>query len=88
MDKLGECVNEMIQDAIEEDNLDDCKTYLDQFGGYMDDLREYIDQISPDASPEVQDQLFTDIDGVLLIMEGLASKLRPVFATFVEPSAS
>ena len=76
MDKLSECVEEMIEEAIETENLDDCKTYLDQFGGYMDDLREYIDQISPDLSPEFQDQLFSDIDGVLLIMEGLTSEFE------------
>ena len=75
MEKLGQCVEAMINEAIEAENLDDCETLLSQIALHAEETYNYVGQLSPDSP----DKLLDDIDEALLLIRDAVDDIKKEF---------
>ena len=72
MEQLGNCVQAMIQEAIEENELNEAASYLNQIAVYEDNLLSNFSDLSPEPSSILIDAITLAVDEI----ESLTNSIR------------
>ena len=62
MEEVGQCIDAMISEAIEKENLDDARKKFNQIAVYLRNVLDEFGNLSPDS---VDDNTVDDIDDLL-----------------------
>jgi len=75
MNEVGQCIDAMISEAIEEGNLEDARKKLSQIAVYVDDILDDFGSLSPDNINAID-----DIDKALEQIENLTGDIATLFS--------